>query len=199
MASSRRSATSNQVRIIGGRWRSRVVRFPAGSGVRPTPDRVRETLFNWLGQDLTDLTTLDLFAGSGVLSLEALSRGAAHAVAIDASAVALAALRRNADLLEADDLELHRFDAARFLTTDPRRFDVVFVDPPFRESWLPVLWPLLPPRLNAGARVYIEQPEAVVPPAGWAIERRRSAGSVHYHLLRFQSGDTRRSEVREAS
>ena len=173
-----------KVRIIGGRWRSRILRFPDLPSLRPTPDRVRETLFNWLGQDLTDLATLDLFAGSGALSFEALSRGARLAVAIDRSADAIAALRRNATVLDAPGLEARTADAGEFLRSDERRFDVVFLDPPFGEPWLARLWPLLPPRLAVGGYVYVEQPTVVEAPAGWQMLRHGQAGRVHYHLLR---------------
>ena len=182
-----RSAAPNQIRIIGGRWRSRIVRFPHSKGVRPTPDRVRETLFNWLGQDLSELSILDLFAGSGALSLESLSRGARLAVAVDESAGVISALRRNADLLGANGLELHHSDALRHLAAEHRRFDVIFVDPPFGEDWMRKLWPKLPDRLNGGAVVYVEQSRQVEPPQGWSVERHQAAGSVHYHLLRYES------------
>ena len=182
-----RSATPNQVRIIGGRWRSRIIRFSPTTGLRPTPDRVRETLFNWLGQDLSDLSTLDLFAGSGALSFESLSRGARLAVAVDESAGVIRALRANADVLGADGLELHRGDALRYLGAESRLFDVIFVDPPFGEDWMPKLWGKLPDRLNGGAVVYVEQPRRVNPPQGWSVERHKAAGSVHYHLLRYES------------
>ena len=174
-----------KVRIIGGRWRSRILRFPDLPSLRPTPDRVRETLFNWLGQDLSDLATLDLFAGSGALSFEALSRGARLAVAVDRSRDAIAALRRNAGYLGATGLEAHAGDAEDFLRHGTRRFDVVFVDPPFGEVWIDRLWPLLPAKLAGGGVVYVEQPTAVDPPDGWERLRHRHAGRVHYHLLRI--------------
>jgi 16S rRNA (guanine(966)-N(2))-methyltransferase RsmD len=173
-----------RVRIIGGRWRRRILRFPDVPTLRPTPDRVRETLFNWLGQDLTDLATLDLFAGSGALSFEALSRGARLAVAVDRSAEAVVALRRNAAALGAAGLEARAADAADFLRAETRRFDVVFIDPPFAESWLERIWPLILPRLAGGAWVYVEQPAALVAPDRWEVVRRGQAGRVHYHLLR---------------
>ena len=91
------AAAANRVRIIGGHFRGRVIRFPAAAGLRPTPDRVRETLFNWLGQDLTGLRTLDLYAGSGALTLEALSRGAEHAVAVDRNPALVRALAETRD------------------------------------------------------------------------------------------------------
>src|SRR5438876_10210967 len=121
----------NQVRIIGGRWRGRRVRFPATPDLRPTPDRVRETLFNWLGQDLTGTTTLDLFAGSGALSLEALSRGAARAVAVDRNAALVRALTAAGAALGTNALEVYRSDAIAYLAREARLFDIIFLDPPF--------------------------------------------------------------------
>jgi len=177
---------ANKVRIIGGKWRSRVLRFPSRATLRPTPDRVRETLFNWLGQELHELTTLDLFAGSGALSFESLSRGAAKAVAVDASRDAVAALNENAAMLGAAGFEAHCANALDFLAADRRGFDVIYVDPPFDEEWLPQLWPLLEQRINAGGRVYVEQSRPVQPPPGWTLARHRKAGRVHYHLLRFE-------------
>jgi 16S rRNA (guanine966-N2)-methyltransferase len=183
-----RAAPANQVRIIGGKWRSRILRFPATAVLRPTPDRVRETLFNWLGQDLTDLATLDLFAGSGALSFESLSRGARLAVAVDAAPDAVAALTANATALKATGLEVHRADAATYLAGERRRFDVVFLDPPFAHSaWPEALWPLLAGKLNRGGLVYLEQPREIEAPARFERLRASRAGRVHYHLLRLRS------------
>ncbi len=186
---SKRSASPNQVRIIGGNWRRRLLHFPPTANLRPTPDRVRETLFNWLGQDLTGLAVLDLFAGSGALSFEALSRGARLAVALDDNPLAVSAMRENAGILGAAFLEPRRVDAARFLQTDTRRFDLIFVDPPFSEDWLERLWPLLPARLNAGGWIYVEQGRLAEPPPGWELYRQQRAGQVHYHLLRRANGE----------
>jgi 16S rRNA (guanine966-N2)-methyltransferase len=179
-----RQTPPGQVRIIGGLWRRRLLRFPDAAGLRPTPDRVRETLFNWLGQDLTGYSTLDLFAGSGALSLEALSRGAVRAVAVEAQPAAAAALEENARVLGATGLEVHRGDALRHLARETRGFDVIFLDPPFSEDWMPRLWPHLAARLNPGGLVYVEQARAVSPPEGWEMVRQQRAGQVHYHLLR---------------
>lgn len=184
-----RLSLPNQVRIIGGIWRRRLLRFPPAADLRPTPDRVRETLFNWLGQDLSELTTLDLFAGSGALSFEALSRGAALAVAVDAGELAVASLRDNAAVLGAVGLEAHRADALAFLRRETRGFDLIFLDPPFKDEWLPRLWPLLPARLNPGGRLYVEHGQPVHPPPGWEIFRHQRAGQVHYHLLRRVAGN----------
>src|SRR3982751_1861184 len=122
------SAPAGQrVRIIGGRFRGRVIRFPRGAALRPTPDRVRETLFNWLGQDLTDLATLDLYAGSGALTLEALSRGAALAVAVDRQPNLVSAIAEAARTFGATGLEAHAADARAFVGREARLFDVIFL------------------------------------------------------------------------
>ena len=146
-------AAANRVRIIGGAWRSRILRFPAREDLRPTPDRVRETLFNWLGQDLTGKTCLDLFAGSGALGFEAASRGAASVVMLERDAVAFRALQENARLLAAASVDLRRADALEYLRADGRRYDVVFIDPPFRSELLAEVLPLLPSHLAPGALV----------------------------------------------
>jgi 16S rRNA (guanine(966)-N(2))-methyltransferase RsmD len=116
----------NEVRIVGGQWRSRRIRFTPRSELRPTPDRVRETLFNWLGQDLTGLTCLDLFAGSGALGFEAASRGAAQVVMVERDRTAVASLDTNLKLLGARQVELIRGDALEFLRGDRRQYDVIF-------------------------------------------------------------------------
>jgi 16S rRNA (guanine966-N2)-methyltransferase len=174
----------NQVRIIGGLWRRRILRFPPLAGLRPTPDRVRETVFNWLGQDLSGRTCLDLFAGSGAFSFEALSRGAVLAVCIERDPVALQGLRDNAQRLSATGIELHRDDARRYLAHDNREYDVIFVDPPFSEDWPPRLWEPLALRLRETGFVYMETPSPLSPPPGWEIWRQDKAGKVHYHLFR---------------
>ena len=175
---------ANQIRIIGGRWRGRKVRFPGQEGVRPTPDRVRETLFNWLGQDLTGARTLDLFAGSGALSFEALSRGAARAVAVDRNAVLVRALDATAAALHTDRLETHCADARAFLHGEKRRFDVVFLDPPFDTTRWPELLASVAERLSPEGALYAEAREEITSAPGLAVWRRHKAGQVHYHLLR---------------
>jgi 16S rRNA (guanine966-N2)-methyltransferase len=175
---------ARQVRIIGGRWRGRRIRFPAVADVRPTPDRVRETLFNWLGQDLDGARTLDPFAGSGVLSLEALSRGAALAVAIDRDPELIRALDATGRVLGANALETHCADARAFLSRETRWFDVVFLDPPFADPRWPTLLPAAAARVSADGALYVEAAAPVVAPPGFAIVRGDKAGRVHYHLLR---------------
>lgn len=177
----------HRLRIIGGRHRGRQIRVPEVAGVRPTPDRVRETLFNWLGQDLTGAATLDLYAGTGALTLEAKSRGAALSVALDRNASLVRALREAADALGIEGVEVHVAEALRYLSTETRTFDVVFLDPPFADDPWNALLPALAPRLSANARVYAEAGRKLDVPARFELLRHRRAGHVHYHLLAPQT------------
>ena len=174
---------ANRVRIIGGRHRGRRIAVPDAPGLRPTPDRVRETLFNWLGQDLSGRATLDLYAGTGALTLEAQSRGAALSVAVDRNPALVRSLRDAARALGQDGVEVHVDDALRFLDREARRFDVVFLDPPFADDPWPALFARLPGRLVAGGYVYAEAPRELALPRGWEALRHERAGAVHYHLL----------------
>lgn len=182
-------AKGNQVRIIGGDWRSRRISFPDHEGLRPSADRVRETLFNWLGQDLGGKRCLDLFAGSGALGFEALSRGAACVVMVEKSRRVCDALRRNAELLAAKNLQLHCADALEFATAAAAdaaaRFDVVFLDPPFRSTIVAQALPRVAPLLRPQARVYVESATAFVPSEGWRILKQGRAGQVHYTLVTY--------------
>ena len=175
---------ANAIRIIGGQWRGRRLRFPNVPALRPTPDRVRETLFNWLGQDLTGKVTLDPFAGSGALSLEALSRGAALAVAVDKDPQLVRALATTAAKLGTQALETHCADARAFLAQDTRAYDVIFLDPPFSEDAWTQLLPAAAARLAEGGMLYVEAPAPIAAPAALTLWRRDKAGQVHYHLLR---------------
>src|SRR3990170_313357 len=141
----------NRVRIIGGAWRSRLVSFPPRRDLRPTPDRVRETLFNWLGQDLTGKACLDLFAGSGALGFEAASRGAKRVVMVERDPATFKALQASGAQLGAAAVELTRADALEFLRGDRGRYDVIFLDPPFTAGYWPQLLSMLPPRMAPGA------------------------------------------------
>jgi 16S rRNA (guanine966-N2)-methyltransferase len=176
--------SAQRVRIIGGRFRGRVIRFPHAEGVRPTPDRVRETLFNWLGQDLVEQSTLDLYAGSGALSLEALSRGAALAVAVDRDGHAARAIADTAKLFGAEGMETHAADARVYLSREHRRFDVIFLDPPFGSDPWDWLLPASVTRLAGGGFIYAEANRALVPPPSLEPWRQSRAGQVHYHLFR---------------
>jgi 16S rRNA (guanine966-N2)-methyltransferase len=183
----RAGAGRSEVRIVGGRWRGRKVRFPDLPGLRPSPDRVRETLFNWLAPVVQGARVLDLFAGSGVLGLEALSRGAASAVLVERDPAAARQLRDSAAALGADSAGVVEGDALAWL--DPARgpFDIVFLDPPFgtglQERALVGLD--RPGVLSPGAYVYLERPVADGPPAlpaGWILHRSGRAGDVGYYL-----------------
>ena len=181
----------NSVRIIGGEWRRRVLRFPDSEGLRPTPDRVRETLFNWLGQDLTGLSCLDLFAGSGALGFEAASRGAQKVVMVEHSPKAFEALDSNARLLDASGrLQIVRADAVKFassLCEAGSRFDVLFLDPPYKKGWIERLGPVLSQLLTSDGALYIEAEHALEGCGSWRTIRSGRAGQVFYHLMR--SGD----------
>ncbi len=179
---------ANRVRIIGGAWRSRLIEFPALPGLRPTPDRVRETLFNWLGQTLDGLTCLDLFAGSGALGLEAASRGAKQVTLIERDARACAALRRNATALGATRVSVVRAEALAWLVASGSVYDVIFLDPPFGTDLLRPLLEMSPAHLAEGGRVYAESGTALVAPPGLRLMRGGRAGQVHFGL--FEKTDT---------
>lgn len=180
-----REAPAGRVRIIGGDWKKSVLRFPALADLRPTPDRVRETLFNWLGQDLSGQSCLDLFAGSGALGFEAASRGARRVVLVERDREAARAMVANAERLAGTALQVVATDASVFLRTANERFDVVFLDPPFRQNVLPEVLANLPAVLNAGARVYVESPSPVEPEGAWRELKRSRAGQVSFQLLEW--------------
>ena len=173
----------SRIRIVGGQWRSRLIEVPESTGLRPTPDRVRETLFNWLGQDLTGLRCLDLFAGSGALGFEAASRGAEEVVMVEASPRVGAHLRQVKSSLQADRVRLVASNALAWLDRNIERFDLVFLDPPFHQGWLDRLAPRLESLLEADARVYVECEHSVTEWAGLRAVRSGKAGQVHYQLL----------------
>ena len=157
--------------------------MPTRPGLRPTPDRVRETLFNWLGQELAGLRCLDLYAGSGALGFEAASRGAARVVMVERDAVALSALRENRARLGAAAVAIVAGDARRYLARARERFDVVFLDPPFGQNPFPGLLGRLEQVLAADARVYVESAQPIEPPPHWRELRRGRAGAVSFQLF----------------
>jgi 16S rRNA (guanine966-N2)-methyltransferase len=181
------------VRIIGGRWRGRRLAVPDLPGLRPTPDRVRETLFNWLAADLPGSRCLDLFAGSGALGLEAASRGAGSVLLVDRAARAVAQLQAVVRALGAAGVEVVRGEALAWLASAPGPFDVVFLDPPFGEGLLTPVCARLEALglVREGGLVYLEL-EAASPapalPAGWETLRSGRAGEVQYHLARCGGG-----------
>ena len=182
-APNRAHGVVNRVRIIGGQYRRRLLDFPDADGLRPTPDRVRETLFNWLGQDLPGWACLDLFAGSGALGFEAASRGAARVVLIEREAKAIRALEANRTTLGASQAEIVRADALPWLANNHAAFDLIFVDPPFDSGLAATLLPELVRHLKPGGHAYVEQGEAVVAPPGLTLQRSGRAGRSHFALL----------------
>lgn len=173
----------NKVRIGGGEMRSRMISFPDVEGLRPTPDRVRETLFNWLGQTLYGRDCLDLFAGSGVLGFEAASRGAGRVVMIERNRAAFKALQENVGKLRCENVFVHPLDALEFASRDTHRYDVIFLDPPFQSDYLSKLLAILPPRLKENGLVYVESGKAIAIPAPWKVIRSGKAGQVYYQLI----------------
>ncbi len=182
----RTGAGANRLRIVGGLWRSRVLRFPDADGLRPTPDRVRETLFNWLGQRLNGMSCVDLFAGSGALGFEAMSRGASRVVLVERDRKVCEQLERSARELGAVGLEVVHADAMAWLGRPGERYDVAFVDPPYATGLAAEVLALLGARLNAGARVYVEAATIPPPPSpAWTRLREGSAGVVKFALFEF--------------
>jgi len=187
-----------RLRIVAGNWRSRVLDIADVPGLRPTSERIRETLFNWLAPAINGARCLDLFAGTGALGLEALSRGAAEAIFVEKSPVAAAALRNSMEALDASGGVVHNTDALQFLGgKDLGQFDVVFLDPPFAADMLDDLCRLLEAAsiLSHGAHIYIEEDRArpaVSLPNGWHIVKSKNAGNVRYSLARV-AGDDQRS------
>jgi 16S rRNA (guanine966-N2)-methyltransferase len=179
----------HQVRIIGGEWRGRKLHFPPLPAIRPTPDRVRETLFNWIQMQVPGSRCLDLFAGSGALGLEALSRGAGEVVFVESDPGAAAFVARTLQEFRSDRGQVVRADARAYLGQDVRPFDIVFLDPPFADRALADTCRLLEDRgwLQPGASIYLEAAaDEGVPelPPGWTLMRTKRAGEVGYHLAR---------------
>jgi 16S rRNA (guanine966-N2)-methyltransferase len=184
----RRGASARVLRIIGGTWRGRKLRFPAASDIRPTPDRVRETLFNWLGARVAGARCLDLFAGSGALGLEALSRGAAHVSFVEQDARAARELAQRLIEWQAQGGRVVRADALRFLAGPAEAFAVVFLDPPFASDLLGRAAGALAAHgwLAPGALIYVESAargELPALPAEWRLLKAKQAGEVGYYLF----------------
>lgn len=176
-----------QVRIIAGKWRGRRLRVPDVKDLRPTPDRVRETLFNWLASYLPGAHCLDLYAGSGVLGFEALSRGAAQVVMVDQSVDVVSLLQKEAAEFGADNVQIYRASVPDQLQTAQQPFDIVFLDPPYQEGLLLPCCHYLEEHayLAEAAHIYLESHQEIKEsdlPAGWTIIKSGQAGQVFYHL-----------------
>ncbi len=186
-----------RLRIVAGKWRSRLLQIIDEPDVRPTSERIRETLFNWLSPMTEGARCLDLFAGTGALGIEALSRGAAHVVFVETSATLADGIRQSLNGLDATNAEVCQQDALAYLgNTDGEPFDIVFLDPPFNLDMLSDLCGLLRDKgwLTANAVVYLEQSKDADKPAlpdGWLVTREKVAGKVSYSLV---SAESRRSE-----
>ncbi len=187
MAASGKGRGTGQVRIIGGVNRSRILHFPDSPGLRPTADRVRETLFNWLGQNLEGKTCLDLFAGSGALGFEAASRGACRVVMVESDKRVHRALQENAAALCVQNVELLAGDAVKYLAQNGPSFDVIFVDPPFNSDLAGQAMPLIAGRLAPQGLVYVESGSEMPAGAGWTVWRSGQAGAAFFQLLKWES------------
>ncbi len=181
------------MRIIGGRWKRSLLPVLDAEGLRPTPDRVRETLFNWLGQDLSGLSCLDLFAGSGALGFEAASRGAAAVTLVEANPRVAKQLRDNQYRLDAAQVRVMQSDAfAAAARMAAASFDVVFLDPPFAQDWLGPALEHAARLTRPGGAVYVETdrtligPDAPVP-ASLEVVRQARAGAVNFYLLQHKA------------
>ena len=181
------AAKRNQIRIIAGHWRGRRLDFSPAPGLRPTPDRVRETLFNWLAPDLPGARCLDLFAGSGALGLEARSRGAREVVLVDRNPGVINHLRAELTRIGMDGVTCYPAAALDWLVGNDRPFDIAFIDPPFGDAlWETVLAALARTgAVRPGGKVYVEMPRGrdLIPPPGWSVWRDGRAGDIRYRLL----------------
>lgn len=178
----------NKLRIIGGDWRSRQLNFVDAPGLRPTPARVRETLFNWLQYEIFGKQCLDLYAGSGALGFEAVSRGAKSVVQVESNAQACRSLKDNATALSAGQITIVQSDVLRYLGGDAQAFDVVFLDPPFGQNLVVQTCRQLEENgwLTKHAKIYVEterQFDFLGMPENWRQLKSKSAGEVGYHLF----------------
>ena len=186
------ASASGEIRIIGGQWRRTRLQVLARPDLRPTPDRVRETLFNWLGQDLTGWRCLDAFAGSGALGWEAASRGAAEVRMVEADAALVQQLREQGGKLGAATVSVVRGDGVAVLKASvPGHWHVIFLDPPFSGPWFEPALQASQAALADDGYLYLEAPQEWTPealaPLGWSLYRHLKAGAVHAHLLTKKS------------
>jgi len=179
----------SSVRIIGGSMRGRKINFSSGEGLRPTLDRIRETVFNWLATDIPQSTCLDLFAGSGALGFEAVSRGAKSVIFVDSSSQASVNLRNNLEIFKVQNAKVVNQKAKDFLTNNRQKFDLVFLDPPFGRDLLPATLEALTQHLNSKAIVYVEQEaekEEPVYPANWDVIKSKKTSRFFYQLIKLK-------------
>jgi 16S rRNA (guanine966-N2)-methyltransferase len=178
----------NKLRIIGGEWRSRNITFEDSPGLRPTPSRVRETLFNWLQYDIQGRRCLDLYAGSGALGFEAASRGAKSVLQVEENPLVCRQLHENAVTLQALQIKVVQSEVFRFLAGNSETFDIVFIDPPFHKNLAVQTCQWLEDKnwLGANAKIYVEVEQQLLlagMPENWQLLKHKSAGEVGYYLF----------------
>lgn len=187
----RKPGTAGEVRLIGGQWKRSKLPVADRPGLRPTPDRIRETLFNWLGQDLSGWSVLDAFAGSGALGFEAASRGAALVLMIETDPALARSLGSSAQRLKAERVQVVQTDALQWMgraaaTLPPVAFDLIFLDPPFEQDLFKAAWQRALPLLRPGGWLYLEAPaQSGFQAQGLQLHRHLKAGAVHAHLWKF--------------
>jgi 16S rRNA (guanine966-N2)-methyltransferase len=186
----RRKGSVGRIRIIGGRWRGRFIAVPAVPGLRPTPDRLRETVFNWLQSRIVGSRCLDLFAGTGALGLEAASRGAAEVILVERDRRAVASMAASVEVLQADNVTLVRADAITLLNKASPPFDFVFLDPPFGHGTVAICLDALVSGgwVNPESWVYSETEPTIAGlalPSGWETSRRTRVGDTEGRILRY--------------
>ncbi len=184
--------SAGRLRVIAGQWRSRLIDFDASDGVRATPDRVRQTAFDWLAPVIDGARCLDLFAGSGAMGIEALSRGAAHCSFVDTGARQSSRIKQALATLKAQHAEVASMDAVSFLQQTTQRYHVVFLDPPFESDLLNRALVELHKVLQPHNRVFIEWPEGAQPelPSGFEWLKQKQAGQVGYGVAVYRHPGT---------
>ena len=175
-----------KIRIIAGQWRGRKLDVADSPGLRPTPDRIRETLFNWLQSDIVAARCLDLFAGTGALGFEALSRGAAEVVMVESDPRLIEVLKQHADKLNSEHHIIQLADGLSWLKQGIKGFDIIFLDPPFGQGYIEKCCSLIDEQglLNDNGLVYIEAEKNLVLPEGWEVKKETKAGNVKAMLIK---------------
>ena len=178
-------STLGKVRIIAGKWRGRKLDVIDSPGLRPTPDRVRETLFNWIQLEIVGARCLDLFAGTGALGFEALSRDASEVIIVESDPKAVELLKKHAEILKSENHLIYLSDAITWLKKETKGFDIIFLDPPFKQAYIEQCCEIIAKEslLNAKGLVYIESEKDLALPDGWQIKKQKKAGQVQSMLI----------------
>lgn len=178
-------AKLGKVRIIAGKWRGRKLDVIDSPGLRPTPDRIRETLFNWIQQEIVGARCLDLFAGTGALAFEALSRGASEVFIVESDFKIVESLRQHAEILKSENHTIQCADAMSWLKQGTKGFDIIFLDPPFNQGFIEKCCVIIKEEslLNPDGLVYIESEKNLTLPDGWHVKKQKNAGQVQSLLI----------------